>query len=384
VAAKRWRLPLKPKRFTGCLLVAAFLLGFCKPVVAATAASTGIDALAVQLLENYLRGRPNAPRDLPIAVLPFDAPEDLRAKNFGHASAAIVLPRFVDSNSFRPVERSELQKILAEQNLQQTGAFDSKTAVRLGGLLGVKALVLGRIDRVGSEYNISARIVDVRSGEILATSFQSIAAGYFEKAAASTPIVRPHLTEGRWGLLTRVDYSVMGNKRHPRFSFALRSPSRKWEGEVFVGAYHQAHTTGAQFTPGQPIFTQETVARQTTYVGTRVTFGKRLSYLDIPGVMLMPFPGSVGMGIGLNMYRVSEHRRRNETRAATPTYRVVQVDNTIRWKPAPSISAHLARDISNAFEARLKVDYVISPRSEYSELDFGGLWLWLGLGYRIL
>jgi len=48
--------------------------------------------------------------------------------------------------------RADLNKVMKEQKLQQSGLFDEKTLVKLGKLAGVKYIVTGSIDSVTQEY----------------------------------------------------------------------------------------------------------------------------------------------------------------------------------------------------------------------------------------
>jgi len=67
------------------------------------------------------------------------------------------------------VERSLLSKVLQEMNLAQTGALQPETAQQLGNLLEAKAIVTGTlIDQEDEKTEINARIIEVKTGAILA------------------------------------------------------------------------------------------------------------------------------------------------------------------------------------------------------------------------
>jgi hypothetical protein len=73
----------------------------------------------------------------------------------------------VNTGKFRVMERSQMNEILQEQGFQQSGACDaSDCAVMVGKLLAVDDLVLCTIGKVGNTYTLSARLVDVRTGEV--------------------------------------------------------------------------------------------------------------------------------------------------------------------------------------------------------------------------
>ncbi len=75
------------------------------------------------------------------------------------------------SGAFRVMERSQMERILKEQNFQQSGACDgSQCAVEMGKLLGIDKMVLGSVGRVGQLYSLSLRLVDVGTGEAVRTT----------------------------------------------------------------------------------------------------------------------------------------------------------------------------------------------------------------------
>lgn len=70
-------------------------------------------------------------------------------------------------DSFRVLERSEMDKILQEQGLQASGACDEAScSVEMGKLAGVEHLFLGNVSRVGKTYSLSVKQINVESGEI--------------------------------------------------------------------------------------------------------------------------------------------------------------------------------------------------------------------------
>jgi len=68
---------------------------------------------------------------------------------------------------FTLVERNQIEEILTEQGLQQSGCTTNECAVEIGKLLGTDKLLLGSIGKTGRLYTINARIVSVESGAVL-------------------------------------------------------------------------------------------------------------------------------------------------------------------------------------------------------------------------
>ena len=100
-----------------------------------------------------------------VAILQFDA------ANISEAEVGILTDRLstelVKLGSFTVVERSQMEEVLKEQGLQQSGCTTSECAVEVGFLLGVDKMITGSIGRIGSLFTLSARIIDVETGEIL-------------------------------------------------------------------------------------------------------------------------------------------------------------------------------------------------------------------------
>ena len=64
------------------------------------------------------------------------------------------------------IERAQIDMVLQEQGLSRTKEFDPETAVRVGKLLGVEAVVLGGVYTSGDELEIAARVVTTQTGEV--------------------------------------------------------------------------------------------------------------------------------------------------------------------------------------------------------------------------
>ncbi len=109
-------------------------------------------------------------RKIRLAVLYFDNEcvtdrERLNAFQKGIADALIGdLGRL---GRLQVVERERLDAILSEMKLQQSGLTDPASAVRIGRVLGVQALLMGSYTAIGGMIRIDARIVEVETGLVL-------------------------------------------------------------------------------------------------------------------------------------------------------------------------------------------------------------------------
>ena len=117
-------------------------------------------------LADEFAARVTGPR-LRLAVLEFHYPDS----KAGPASLAVqerLTTHLVQTAKFDVVERLHLARILAERKLERTGLVDSHTTQELGRLLGVQVVVVGSLTPVGATaVDVNARVVDVRSGQIL-------------------------------------------------------------------------------------------------------------------------------------------------------------------------------------------------------------------------
>lgn len=94
--------------------------------------------------------------------------------------AEILTERFrtevATRNAFRLVERARMDEILREQGFQQSGCTSTECAVQTGRLLGVRRTIAGSISHLGSTWSVSAREIDVETGEILRTGVVDVQA----------------------------------------------------------------------------------------------------------------------------------------------------------------------------------------------------------------
>ncbi|MBP7795367.1 MAG: hypothetical protein KA059_01165 [Elusimicrobiales bacterium] len=119
-----------------------------------------------------------------IGVVEFENKTAYGQKRLGQAVSDILITELVKSNRFVVVDRDKINKIMDEQKFQQQGAVDSQTAVKVGKLLGLEAIVVGAITNFGvrtegsnylltqtkrqvAEVSVDIRVIDVQSGQII-------------------------------------------------------------------------------------------------------------------------------------------------------------------------------------------------------------------------
>ncbi len=166
--------------------------------VAVTLLSLGIAASVLAAQEVQPKRR--------VAVLDFDYATvhewvtDLFGSDvdIGKGIADMMVTDLVRNGTYSVIERKELDRILREQNFQQSGRSDPSSAVRLAKLLGVDAIIIGSITQFGRDdkklglgggarvggigiggigkksakavVNIDARVVSTETAEILAVA----------------------------------------------------------------------------------------------------------------------------------------------------------------------------------------------------------------------
>jgi curli biogenesis system outer membrane secretion channel CsgG len=139
-----------------------------------------------------------------IAVLSFDYGTIQRwwsgTQDIGEGISDLLVDELVNDGSFRVFERRRLNTLLAEQNFQDSDRVDpSAKLAKIGKMLGVKYVVAGSVTKFGTEQSnrsvggggfgvggfglggvgtskgkanvaITARIIDVETGEIMASA----------------------------------------------------------------------------------------------------------------------------------------------------------------------------------------------------------------------
>jgi len=93
--------------------------------------------------------------------------QQARDEEFGKVFTEILTTSFVSSDAFQIIEREQLNKVLDEIKLTQSGIVDTSNVKLLGNMVGADAIVLGSITKLGDDLRLDIRIVDVDSGLIL-------------------------------------------------------------------------------------------------------------------------------------------------------------------------------------------------------------------------
>lgn len=118
--------------------------------------------------------------------------------------ADVLAAKLMESGKFRVMERSEMSRILSEQGFQKSGACEGqKCAVEVGRILGIEQMVVGAFGKLGDSWVLSARRVDVQTGEIVGQSIRQFEGPLKEVPQALVGVVAADLAGGEIALPVR-------------------------------------------------------------------------------------------------------------------------------------------------------------------------------------
>jgi curli biogenesis system outer membrane secretion channel CsgG len=98
----------------------------------------------------------------------------------GKGIADLIVDGLIGGGKFTVFERSQLDKVMAEQDKSNSSRFEASSAAAIGKILGVQAVVIGSITKLGKEdrntlgyrstkgmISLSVRVVDTSTAEVL-------------------------------------------------------------------------------------------------------------------------------------------------------------------------------------------------------------------------
>ncbi|MGE5316054.1 MAG: CsgG/HfaB family protein [Acidobacteriota bacterium] len=148
-----------------------------------------LPALLVSLLMFSLQSEAQLKKR--IAVSRFEDRSGHGYHGIGQGVADMLSTALVKTGKFMVMERQELDNVIAEQKLGESGLVTAETAPKVGKLLGVELLVVGSISEFGTKENtigggvslfgggitrktaratVDIRLVNTTTGEVIATA----------------------------------------------------------------------------------------------------------------------------------------------------------------------------------------------------------------------
>lgn len=73
----------------------------------------------------------------------------------------------VNSRSFKIIEREQLDKVVKEIEMNQTGFIETTDAVEIGKILHADAIITGSVALLGGQIQLNARIIEVESAYVI-------------------------------------------------------------------------------------------------------------------------------------------------------------------------------------------------------------------------
>lgn len=160
------------RKFYIFIVIAVFscLIGIPFAIFAASNIEDGIKELSQQISRNMTEsGRKK------IAVVEFsDLNGNIRALGQFISEELITELFLISPGQFEVVERSQLMKVLDEQELTMSGLLDATAINSVGKILGIDAIVTGSITDLGEKVKINARMIGVDTAKIFAVARASI------------------------------------------------------------------------------------------------------------------------------------------------------------------------------------------------------------------
>ncbi len=171
-----------------CLVTALFLCTFgCAHMPTMTAAPQKEEPAPPKIASKGPKKR--------VGIVDFVNKSTYGKGRLGSSASDILTTELFKTGAFIMVEREQLQKVLGEQALGQSGAVNPATAAQAGKILGLNAIVTGSISQFGvktegkdygvykqkiqkAECTVDVRVVDTTTGQLL---FADSGSGVFEK-----------------------------------------------------------------------------------------------------------------------------------------------------------------------------------------------------------
>jgi curli biogenesis system outer membrane secretion channel CsgG len=166
------------KRILLLCLIPAFVLAACAPSKSVKRSQ----AMSVKETKR-VKSKYTGPKRR-VGVVEFSNKTAYGQGRLGSSASDILITELVKSGKFIVVERGRMEKLMAEQKFQAQGMVDSQTAVKLGKIMGLEAIVLGTVSQFGvkteghdylikqgkrqiAEVTVEIRVVDVETGQII-------------------------------------------------------------------------------------------------------------------------------------------------------------------------------------------------------------------------
>lgn len=126
-----------------------------------------------------------------LAVLRFSESGSAASENaLGKLVAAELMTLLRRDHGLLLVERAEVNRLIDELALGQTGLTDPQQTVQVGQLSGAQMLIIGSVVDAGARYRVNARAIDAGSAKVLAAQKVSLPAADLVALSAEAVVLR--------------------------------------------------------------------------------------------------------------------------------------------------------------------------------------------------
>lgn len=95
-------------------------------------------------------------------------------ENMAKTTSELLRTELFKTGYFNIMERSQMEKLMSEQELKMVGITSDKDAARVGLMLSVQYFLIGSMNKLGGTYVINIRLVDVELGKLKAAETAEI------------------------------------------------------------------------------------------------------------------------------------------------------------------------------------------------------------------
>ncbi len=147
------------------------------------------DEMAAVAQETQKAIVPLIPDDGVLAVSELVMPRPTEeTERVAYAVSEYLTDTLVQQQKFRVIEKKQISRILHALEFNQSGITDTESAEVIGKLVGAKQMLLGSISLTDAKYNISLRLVEIKSGQIRWARTFVVSA---KSGAAATSVYHP-------------------------------------------------------------------------------------------------------------------------------------------------------------------------------------------------
>ena len=107
-------------------------------------------------------------KKISIAVIEFKTlNKEAQKISLGNLVSETFTSSLVNSSAFKIIERDQLDKVIKEMEMNQTGFIETTDAVEIGKMLHADAIITGSVALLANEIQLNARIIDIESAYVI-------------------------------------------------------------------------------------------------------------------------------------------------------------------------------------------------------------------------